>query len=170
MMHRFLARMSALPAAAALMLLAQMPAAGQQAATRATQKKAAPASSRFVVPHTAWGDPDLQGVYTFATLTPSQRPAAKVSGWRTYTHPAGPDHPTRCAARQSEWMRAQLFSGSLLLRPAGRQPAFAPTASVRRRPAARSFVQEIDASSEVSSDGLRALFITRFVSLGRLVD
>jgi len=75
MMHRFLARMSALPAAAAaLMLLAQMPAAGQQAATRATRKQLAPASSRFVVPHTAWGDPDLQGVYTFATLTPFHGP------------------------------------------------------------------------------------------------
>src|SRR6267142_406768 len=84
MMHRFLARMSALPAAAALMLLAQMPAAGQQAATRATQKKAAPASTRFVVPHTAWGDPDLQGVYTFATLTPFQRPAA-LAGKDTLT-------------------------------------------------------------------------------------
>ena len=27
---------------------------------------------------TAWGDPDLQGVYTFATLTPFQRPAAQA--------------------------------------------------------------------------------------------
>ena len=79
-MHRFLGRMSALlAAAAALMLLAQMPAAGQQAATRATQKTAAPASTSFAVPRTSWGDPNLEGVYTFATLTPFQRPAAQAS-------------------------------------------------------------------------------------------
>ena len=78
MRHRFLARMSALPAVATLALLAQMPAAGQQAATRETQKASAPASTSFVVPRTAWGDPDLEGVYTFATLTPFQRPAAET--------------------------------------------------------------------------------------------
>src|SRR5260370_36503890 len=35
-----------------------------------------------VVKKTPWGDPDLQGVYTFSTLTPLQRPdalAAKVA-------------------------------------------------------------------------------------------
>ena len=78
MRHRFLARMSALPVVATLALLAQMPAAGQQAATRGTQKASAPASTSFVVPRTAWGDPDLEGVYTFATLTPFQRPAAET--------------------------------------------------------------------------------------------
>src|SRR6185295_17677629 len=55
MSHRFLARMIALlPAIAGLALSAQ---------------------STYKVPRTAWGDPDLQGVYTFATLTPFQRPA-----------------------------------------------------------------------------------------------
>src|SRR5439155_19402838 len=62
------------------------------------------------------------------------------------TLPPGLDHPTRCAARQSWWMRARLLSGFLLLPPAGRQPAFAPAAPVRRLLEARSFVQEIDAS------------------------
>jgi hypothetical protein len=76
MRHRFLAPRSALTPVAALALLAQMPAAGQQAATGGTQKTSAPASSSFVTPRTAWGDPDLEGVYTFATLTPFQRPAA----------------------------------------------------------------------------------------------
>src|SRR5207244_989978 len=61
----FLARMRSLPAIAILALLAQAPASGQQAA-------------KFTVPRTAWGDPDLQGVYTFATLTPFQRPAAQA--------------------------------------------------------------------------------------------
>ena len=78
MKHRVLARMSGLPAIVVLMLLAQMPAAGRQAATRGTQKTAAPPSTGFTVPRTGWGDPDLQGVYTFATLTPFQRPVAEA--------------------------------------------------------------------------------------------
>ena len=34
------------------------------------------AQQTYSPPRTAWGDPDLQGVYTFATETPLQRPAA----------------------------------------------------------------------------------------------
>ena len=34
------------------------------------------APATFAPPRTAWGDPDLQGVYTFATQTPLQRPVA----------------------------------------------------------------------------------------------
>ena len=76
MSHRFFERIcSLLPAAALLTLSAQVPAAGQQPAPKAGQP-AANAPARFTVPRTAWGDPDLQGVYTFATLTPFQRPAA----------------------------------------------------------------------------------------------
>jgi hypothetical protein len=77
MSHRFLARMTSLPAIAILALLIQMPAAGQQAAAKEPQKSATPAP-KFTVGRTAWGDPDLQGVYTFATLTPFQRPAAQA--------------------------------------------------------------------------------------------
>src|SRR5207253_2715116 len=83
---------------------------------------------------------------------PERPDAGRVSAWRTYTLPPGPDHPTECAARQSWWMRARLFSGSLLLPPVVRQPAFAPTGPVPQLLAERSFVQEIDASSEASSD------------------
>jgi hypothetical protein len=72
----FLAPTSALIPVAALALLVQMPIAGQQAATGGTHKTGGPASNSFVASRTAWGDPDLEGVYTFATLTPFQRPAA----------------------------------------------------------------------------------------------
>jgi hypothetical protein len=78
MSHRFFARLRWLPAVAILAQLAQTPAAGQQAATTAPKKSAAPASSKPAVARTAWGDQDLQGVYTFATLTPFQRPAAQA--------------------------------------------------------------------------------------------
>lgn len=77
MSPRFFARMTSLSAMAVLTLLAQTAAAGQQTPASATQKSAAPASNRYTVPRTAWGDPDIQGVYTFATLTPFQRPAAQ---------------------------------------------------------------------------------------------
>ena len=36
---------------------------------------AAPAAAQTAVPRTAWGQPDLQGVWDFRTLTPLQRPA-----------------------------------------------------------------------------------------------
>jgi hypothetical protein len=45
-----------------VILLAQIPAAGQQARS-------------YTPGRTPWGDPDLQGVYTFSTNTPFQRPA-----------------------------------------------------------------------------------------------
>ena len=38
-------------------------------------KAAAPAKT-YAAPRTAWGDPDLQGVYNYATSTPMQRPRA----------------------------------------------------------------------------------------------
>ena len=76
MRHMYLASMSAL--SAALILLAQMPAAGQQRGAKAAEKTATPAPDKFTVSRTAWGDPNLEGVYTFATLTPFQRPAAQA--------------------------------------------------------------------------------------------
>jgi hypothetical protein len=60
MSHRLLITLVTL---AMLTLLAPAPAAGQQA-------------GNFTAVRTPWGDPDLQGVYTFSTNTPFQRPAA----------------------------------------------------------------------------------------------
>ncbi|HEY7387572.1 MAG TPA: hypothetical protein VH640_03635 [Bryobacteraceae bacterium] len=76
MRHRFPARISALIAMVILALLAQIPVAGQEAAKGGNLQTAASASNPFITPRTAWGDPDLEGVFTFATLTPFQRPAA----------------------------------------------------------------------------------------------
>jgi hypothetical protein len=42
------------------------------------------AAQQAAAPRTAWGDPDLQGVYTFATETPLQRPVA-LGDKDTYT-------------------------------------------------------------------------------------
>ena len=71
MNHRFLA-LTGLTAVIVAGLLAPVPAAGQQAretAAKATNPRAASTPSR-----TPWGDPDLQGVYTYATQTPLERP------------------------------------------------------------------------------------------------
>ena len=66
MKHPFLSSMSVPAATAVLLLLVQMPAAGQATGT---------AAKAWTTARTAWGDPDLQGVYTFATETPLERPA-----------------------------------------------------------------------------------------------
>jgi hypothetical protein len=70
--NRFLAPVGVLITLVIGMLLAQAPIAAQQtkpAAAKAPAKK-------WTQSRTPWGDPDLQGVYTFATETPFQRPAA----------------------------------------------------------------------------------------------
>jgi hypothetical protein len=59
--------MTALVTGALALFLAQAPAGAQQAPV---------ATANWTQGRTAWGDPDLQGVYTFSTNTPFQRPAA----------------------------------------------------------------------------------------------
>ncbi|MCY3729962.1 MAG: hypothetical protein OXF98_01355, partial [Rhodospirillaceae bacterium] len=71
MKARTLALAPALMSALLLGTLAQLPAAAQQA-------------DAFTPGHTAWGDPDLQGVYTFSTQTPLERPEA-LGDKATYT-------------------------------------------------------------------------------------
>src|SRR5689334_11786890 len=70
MSHRFWISMGvlaiAIAAAAPAIIIGQAPAPAA--------KKAAPANQKSSVPHTPWGDPDLQGVWNDATSTPLQRP------------------------------------------------------------------------------------------------
>src|SRR6058998_3383293 len=72
MSHRFFGVTGALTSVAILVLLAPAAMAVQQGAANS-----APA-------RTAWGDPDLQGVYTFATQTPVERPK-ELAGKAFYT-------------------------------------------------------------------------------------
>jgi hypothetical protein len=67
MKHRFLSAILTVAALTGTVAIAQTPAAAQQRAP-----------APFQVGRTAWGDPDLQGVYTFATLTPFQRPVSQA--------------------------------------------------------------------------------------------
>src|SRR5438128_202333 len=67
MKFRFLTSMSVL--AIVIAVLSLSPAAGQ-----APKKAAVPTKKAAAIPHTPWGDPDLQGVWNDATSTPLQRP------------------------------------------------------------------------------------------------
>src|SRR5579864_4193760 len=71
-------RAVAMAAAIPILWLAALPAAGQTPITAAKKTplaKAAAPTNKTAVPHTPWGDPDLQGVWNDATSTPLQRPS-----------------------------------------------------------------------------------------------
>lgn len=61
-------------------LVAVLPASTSQVtgqtSRRATGPRPREAAARATTPRTPWGDPDLQGLWDFASLTPFERPAA----------------------------------------------------------------------------------------------
>src|SRR5258706_14544718 len=60
------------------MVSAQTPSSGARGQTPAPGPRAQiPSSGRkaWTPPKTEWGDPDLQGIWNYATLTPVERPA-----------------------------------------------------------------------------------------------
>jgi hypothetical protein len=91
MSNRFVARVSVLAAVVAIASLAAVPLAGQAQSSRTS---ASGDTKTRPVPKTAWGDPDLQGVWSYATITPLERPAA-MKGREFYTK-------EEAAAREAE--------------------------------------------------------------------
>ena len=73
MRHRFVAGVNVLGTLIALVCLTAAPLAGQAAST-STAVNATFSTQTATQPRTPWGDPDLQGVWSYATLTPLQRP------------------------------------------------------------------------------------------------
>ncbi|MBI2186037.1 MAG: hypothetical protein HYU37_02800 [Acidobacteria bacterium] len=85
MTRRVLMSLAAASLAVAVAAVLTVPVAGQTqkpATTAAGAQPAAkpapakPAARAFTPPKTSWGDPDLQGIWNFATSTPLERPAA----------------------------------------------------------------------------------------------
>ncbi len=75
MSHRFLASMSALAVVITVALMAGVPIAGQvQSPAKTTPAKLKPAAKTWTVPRTPDGQPDLQGVWDYRTITPLERP------------------------------------------------------------------------------------------------
>ena len=74
---------------AAVGVIAVLVAVGSLAAVQVSGQAASPAAKGAGAPkpglqRTSWGDPDLQGVWSYATLTPLERPAA-VAGREFFT-------------------------------------------------------------------------------------
>jgi hypothetical protein len=93
MSHRFVST-GILAAGIAAVTLA--PAAGQ--APTATAKTTAKASS-WTLPRTAWGQPDLQGIWDFATITPLERPK-ELAGKEVLTEEEAAEQEEQAAQRR----------------------------------------------------------------------
>jgi hypothetical protein len=76
MKQRFIVQFVLLAFVCAGVALTSAPIAGQSASAAKT--------ADWKTPRTPWGDPDLQGMWSYATLTPLERPAA-VAGREFYT-------------------------------------------------------------------------------------
>lgn len=86
-----------LAAMLAVVLLAPAPVAGQDPTAAAD-----PAAFR-----TPWGDPDLQGIWSYATITPLQRPTA-LAGRQYLTDEEVAQQNQDAATRASSERRAEL--------------------------------------------------------------
>jgi hypothetical protein len=81
MRHRFATNVGVL---AALLVWAPFVIALVSAQARSSASNAKLSSKAELPPRTPWGDPDLQGIWSYATLTPLERPAS-VSGREFFT-------------------------------------------------------------------------------------
>ena len=94
-------RMGRLAAVIGVMLLAPVAAAGQDVGDAAT-----PASDTTPL-QTPWGDPDLQGIWSYASITPLQRPS-ELAGREFLTAEEVAEQNNDGATRASSERRAEL--------------------------------------------------------------
>ena len=85
MRHRFLASLEILTALVALAFLVPLHLAAQtKSASNTSPAKSAPAAKSWTLPRTPDGQPDLQGIWSNATLTPLERPR-ELAGKQFFT-------------------------------------------------------------------------------------
>ena len=80
----------------ALVALAPPPAVGQSVAA---------ATDPPTAPHTSWGDPDLQGIWDFRTITPLERPD-ELSGQEVLTAEEAAEFEARTLGERNKDLRA----------------------------------------------------------------
>ena len=95
MIRRYLVTVLVAPMAA--LWLAPVAVAGQPAATDATAFR------------TPWGDPDLQGIWSYATITPLERPG-ELAGREFLTDEEVAEQNQASATRASSERRAELLA------------------------------------------------------------
>ncbi len=96
MSRRLLASTGVLATVIAVLSVAPVALAGQ------TQT---PPAETSTPPRTPWGDPDLQGIWDFRTLTPLQRPSDFAGGQEVWT-----DEEAAALEQSADQRRANLFS------------------------------------------------------------
>src|SRR5262249_47643872 len=78
MRHRFFAVIR-VPAALVAVIVVVWAARGSVAGQSPTPKAQTTASTKkFTTPRTSWGEPDRQGVWSYANLTPLERPSSQA--------------------------------------------------------------------------------------------
>ncbi len=104
MTRRILTSLGGLVATIALVWVAAVPIGAQASGPAATKaadapkKPAAAAAKRSTLTRTPWGDPDLQGVWDYRTITPLERPA-NVGGREFLTDAEATQLEARAAKR-----------------------------------------------------------------------
>jgi hypothetical protein len=73
-MRRILRSLSWIVGVVGLVALVSAPVAAQSSGAPARAPKAGAAAADWTPPRTSWGDPDLQGVWDYRTITPLERP------------------------------------------------------------------------------------------------
>ena len=73
-MRRILRSLSWMVGVIGLLAFASIAVVAQSSGTQALAPAEATATKDWTPPRTAWGDPDLQGVWDYRTITPLERP------------------------------------------------------------------------------------------------
>jgi hypothetical protein len=94
MKHRFLISKVALAAVMAISWLATSSAAGQAPSTKSQS------GAKGAMAHTPDGQPDLQGIWSFATITPLERPA-DLAGKEFFTEKEAADYEAEIRTRNN---------------------------------------------------------------------